>query len=579
MNTPQYWNVNKPGQSQQPSQSASSYQPVGLTRMADSQAMVHGFANSRQPEAIIVFDLMGMVTSLVAKSPFFQTRLSSITPGTHYMLVLLQMGYNAQQMDQLTSTGEYVGTSSYPGARILQQHGGAAGGVMMLYAPLQELNNDPTMMVVKNDTGTEQGKQAFINPTTYQAADNRQHYQQSSTQAQSQLSYQAQQHYQPQGQPRQDQSVFNPQQPQQPVTQPQPIQQSAPPFADTQALIEAAVKAALAEQAARLAAQQYVQPQVAPQQVLPVQPITAYVPTPEPVAPAVDILQPVSQSIAVETTEPFASPTTEQPKAYAQAPIPATEPEPLVEVVEPVAAPKAASQPPLYALAEDMPNSFVVHPVGAHAKGHFIWQHRNNDLHIIAYGIVIPASPTQDVNQVVDLVQNSLHSVVVQLGNAEADDIMIGLNEVFQSKITTASEESKSAYVEVSVCILNYKQKIVDLSGAPYGSFFLRAGNVSGIQNGRIAALASQMRINKQDLRCARFKMDELNAVYLFSIGSVVKGYDATKASKVHNQVMNMLESVMKMPYKEQQEAMKSHLSMLIGQDQGLPILIGIKTS
>lgn len=596
MNTPQYWNVNQPRQTEQPQPVSSGYQPVGLARTSDLQATASSFANTRQPEAIIVFDLLGLVTSLVAKTPFFQTRLSSITPGTHYMLVLLQMGYNAQQMDQLTSSGEYVGTAAYPGARILQQHGGAAGGVMMLFAPLQEFTNDQAMGVVKNDNLTSQAKQAYISPTTYQPQTSATYNQPNAQVAVQQVasSQPVQQQYAPQ------QTQYQPSQPQ---YQQEPPQQTvpkpevtAPTVIDTQAIIEAAVKAALAEQAARLAAQHQqfsapVQPVYAPPTYVQTPPQgvayqaerqATYQPQAEPQAsPSAPQVEPVIQVAPVEPMPVVSQPVSEvaEPVAYAQAPIPVTENEPVVEVIEQPQVAKAAGPAPLYALADDMPNSFVVHPVGSHAKGHFIWQHRNNDLHIIAYGIVIPTSPSHDINQVVDLVQNSLHSVVVQLGNAEADDIMIGLNEVYQSKVTTVSEESKSAYVEVSVCILNYKQKIVDLSGAPYGSFFLRAGNVSGIQNGRIAALASQMKINKQDLRCARFRMDELNAVYLFSIGSIIKGHDATKASKVHNQVMNMLESVMKMPYKEQQEAMRSHLSMLLGENQGLPILIGIKTS
>jgi hypothetical protein len=150
---------------------------------------------------------------------------------------------------------------------------------------------------------------------------------------------------------------------------------------------------------------------------------------------------------------------------------------------------------------------------------------------------------------------------------------------VYQSKIKAATEEAKLAYVELSVCIFNTKSKIVDLAGVPYGSFFLRNGNVSGIQNGRIGALGSQMYINRQELRCARFRADELKAVYLFSMGAVVKSSDAATAAKVHANVGQMLEGVMKRTYEEQYNTMLVKLGELVGPNEVLPVLVGISTS
>ncbi len=555
----------------------------GLARTSDPAQHTSAFAITRHPDAIVVFDLIGMVTSLVAKTPYFQTRLSNISPGTHYMLVLLQLGYNAQQMDYLNTHGDYIGTGHFCGSRMLQQ-GGANGGVMMLYAPLPEL---PSASNAEAIAAPQPGKQAYINPTTFLAPEptppvvesfsNNEVYNPTFMQSMSQDQHTTQappQHLQ-------FQAISNPSPAPALATTPQPLPPrvstapetnvQAEPIAterpaitgnlalDAQALIDAAVKAALAEQA-----QNYQSANKAPEASTQ-RAIVSEAPIAEKPEPLVEVLE-VYQTEVVPT-----------PTSYSQASITpevATQEVPMRSFTE---SPIGHNTGHKFALAEDMPNSFVVHPTGPQAKGQFVWQHRNNDLHIIAYGICLPSQPNDDITEPLNLLQNALHNVVVQLGNAEADDIMIGVNDAYQNKLNTANEATRKAYVEVSVCILNSKQKVVDLAGAPYGSFFLRNNNVSGIHNGRIAALASQMTVNKQDLRCARFRTEELTAVYLFGIGSIVQGNDITKASKTHNQVTQMLESVMKMGYAEQYEAMKNHLGMLVGPSGVLPILIGLK--
>jgi len=219
--------------------------------------------------------------------------------------------------------------------------------------------------------------------------------------------------------------------------------------------------------------------------------------------------------------------------------------------------------------------SFLINEGAEPTRNQFVWQHSNDGIHFLATVYVQAKHDLQKLAS--DLIRESLHMVVVLQGNTEADDILTGVNKVFASKIPMGNTLAQDAYVEVNLCIVNQQLRVLDLAGTPYGCFFFRNGNVLGINQGRIAALAPQMVVNRQDLRCARFRLDELQGVYLCTTGSIVQGADVQAASKAHNQVTQMLEQVVKMSMKEQGKAMASHLSTLSGTTKMPSLLLGFR--
>lgn len=584
---------------------------------------------NRSGDAIVVYDAGGTITSLMGKHVYFQHKLAGMGAGTHYMVLLAQIGFTAQHIDQLHAYGQVAGGTQLPSARIMQNGMGAHGGVLMLYIPEPETLVEPSLHVHVDPHQMGQPQYHAPQPQ-YQPQPPAQQWPQQQYPAYQAHPYPQDPYGQQYQKPAQPQPIYPqyPQpgsqyQPQQPVWQPipqggypyqapQPMPQTAPQKDED--FFQAAIRSVLAEkqneyasprtayqygptqeqqQAAQQAAaiqaaaeaimrsqqmQQHIQqpsqqpmPQPAPQAYY-AAPTPVYTPPTAPVPPPAQPAAPVHQAPVWPTSQ-----------AQEPAPLPApvyAEPAPLIiETPAPeVYAQVSIKSEPLGkagTLLGSLRQSFLVHEGSEATRTQFVWQHSNNDIMLMAT-VYIQAKHEQ-LKLATDLIKESLHMVVVVQGNTEADDIMTGLNKVYNSKIPTGSSLAQDAYVEVSVCIINHKLRVLDLAGTPYGSFFVRNGTVMGINQGRIAALAPQMVINRQELRCARFRLEELQGVYLLTTGSIVQGADVNAASKAHHQVSQMIEQVMKMDFAQQGEALSSHLSMLVGASKMAPLLAGFR--
>lgn len=555
-----------------------------------------------QPDALVIFDGNGMVTSLVGKHQYFQQRLANVGNGTHYMVLLMALGYTAPQLDAVSSYGYFSGNTYTPSARLLQNPGLNGGGLLMLFAPGANVGEEhfavtkpaqeqqPLSQFAPSQQSVQQP--AFL-PFASQQALQQQPFAPVHQGGQPQTYYTPVQapppgphveQFLPQGAFAAQHVVPNFQVPLPPSMAPvppkkpevqetysaQPQAKTTPALADD--FFQAAIRSVLEEkqqeieryQLAQLQAEQQRQ-MVADQQAAAIQ------------AAAEAILRSQRQSVAAPpiASEPF---TQANPVVLPESVV--TEPQVAEQAVPPhvysqvkIEQPSAPSAPQtLLGIAREQ---FLVNQGNEPTRSQFVWQHSKDGIHFLAS--VYVQTKADSLKLASDLIRESLHMVIVLQGNTEADDIMNGVNKVYASKIPTGNPLAQDAYVEVSICIVNQKLRVLDLAGTPYGSFFYRNGNVLGINQGRIAALAPQMTINRQDLRCARFRLDELTAVYLCTTGSIVQGADLQAASKAHNQVTQMLEQVVKMPMEQQGTAMASHLSMLSGTTKMPPLLVGFR--
>lgn len=222
-----------------------------------------------------------------------------------------------------------------------------------------------------------------------------------------------------------------------------------------------------------------------------------------------------------------------------------------------------------------MPHSFAICGDNLKPHGQFLWFDKTRDVHAVVIGAV--KGNNQAASQLAASIITILQMVVVEQGYTEADEILNRtsylLYKLFKEKVNFSEP-----FVELSIAVVNRKQRLVELSGSISGTMCQTKGKVQWLKGSRAVLGDPKILLSKQDYRSTKYKLDELQAVYLYS-PAVLDLY-----SKKHDKALGktklaqFLDAASKHPMQEQGFVLKDMILDWTGEDDHTPyLLLGFK--
>lgn len=148
--------------------------------------------------------------------------------------------------------------------------------------------------------------------------------------------------------------------------------------------------------------------------------------------------------------------------------------------------------------------------------GQFTWFERVRDITVVAAG-GCTGNPVE-ASQLAAAVQVLLQLLVVEQGYTDAEEIMNRLSYYIYKHLKDAqTEQAGVPSVEISLCVINKKTKVAELTSSGLGLFYQQQGQVVWQKGSRAVLGDPKILLSKQDFRSTKIKPDDLAAVYLYT--------------------------------------------------------------